>query len=121
VHAEGNVVLGLNGHIHANEIRPRPDARRDGGFWEVTTCSLVDWPCQARLVELFEAGDGLLAIGCTMIDHDGAADPAGSLEPAQLAGLHRELAGNAPFAGFDSGRDGAPMDRNVILPVRWPR
>ena len=120
VHAAGNVVLWLNGHIHANAIRPRPDPRGNGrGFWEVTTSSLVDWPCQARVVELFDAGDGLLAIACTMVDHDGPADPAGAVEPEELAALHRELAGNVPIAGFDSGRDGTPLDRNVILPVRW--
>jgi hypothetical protein len=120
VHAAGNVVLWLNGHIHANAIRARPDPRGNGrGFWEVTTSSLVDWPCQARVVELFDAGDGLLAIACTMVDHDGPADPGGAVEPEQLAALHRELAGNVPIAGFDSGRDGTPLDRNVILPVRW--
>jgi len=109
VHGAGNVVLWLNGHIHANVVRPRPDPRGNGGgFWEVTTCSLVDWPCQARVVELFEAGDDLLAIACTMVDHDGL----------ELAALHRELAANVPIAGFDSGREGTPLDRNVILPIR---
>jgi hypothetical protein len=120
VHAAGNVVLWLNGHIHGNAIRPRPDPRGNGrGFWEVTTSSLVDWPCQARLIELFDAGDGLLAIACTMVDHDGPADPEGAVEPEQMAALHRELAANVPIAGFDSGRAGSPLDRNVILPVRW--
>ncbi len=120
VHGVGNVVLWLNGHIHANAIRPRPDPRRNGrAFWEVTTSSLVDWPCQARLVELFDAGDGLLAIACTMVDHDGPADPGAAVEPEQMAGLHRELAGNVPIGGFDSGRAGSPLDRNVILPVLW--
>jgi metallophosphoesterase (TIGR03767 family) len=122
VHAAGNVVLWLNGHIHGNAIKPRPDPRGNGrGFWEVTTSSLVDWPCQARVVELFDAGDGLLAIACTMVDHDGPADPGGAVESEQMAALHRELAGNVPIAGFDSGREGTPLDRNVILPVRWPR
>jgi metallophosphoesterase (TIGR03767 family) len=121
VHAEGNVVLWLNGHIHANAVRPHADPRGSGGFWEVTTSSLVDWPNQARVVEIFEAGDGLLAVACTMVDHDGEADPKDAVEPAELAGLHRELAGNVPLAGFESGRDGMPLDRNVILPVAWPR
>ncbi len=121
VHEGGNVVLWLNGHIHANAIRPRPDPRENGGgFWEVTTCSLVDWPCQARVVELFEAGEDLLAIACTMVDHDGPPDPGGALEPAELAALHRQLAGNVPIGGFDSGREGTPLDRNVILPIRRP-
>jgi metallophosphoesterase (TIGR03767 family) len=121
VHGVGNVVLWLNGHIHANVIRPRLDPRENGtGFWEVTTCSIVDWPCQARVVELFEAGDDMLAIACTMVDHDGPADPGDAIEPAELAALHRELAGNVPIAGFDSGREGTPLDRNVILPIRRP-
>ena len=120
LHRFGNVVLWLNGHIHANRVRPRPDpVGVTGGFWEVTTASLVDWPCQGRLVELFEAGDGTLGIACTMVDHEGTIAAVDS-EPEDLAGLHRELAGNAPFAGFASGRAGAPQDRNVILPLRAP-
>jgi hypothetical protein len=70
----------------------------------------VDWPCQCRVVELFDAGDGLLGIACTMVDHEGS----------ELGALHRELAGNEPGAGFGSGRAGSPLDRNVILPVRAP-
>jgi metallophosphoesterase (TIGR03767 family) len=121
VHAEGNVVLWLNGHVHRNVVRPHVDPRGHAGFWEVTTSSIVDWPCQARIVEVFEAGDGNLAVACTMVDHDGSIDPGDALDEQGLAGLHRELAGNAPFAGFDSRREGAPLDRNVILPVPWPR
>src|SRR5260370_36099692 len=102
-HGVGNVVPWLNGHIHANVIRPRLDARENGtGFWEVTTCSIVDWPCQARVVEVFEAGDDLLAIACTMVDHDGPAHPGSAIEPAALGALHRELAANVPICGFKS-------------------
>ncbi len=106
----GNVVLWLNGHIHANRITPRVDPAGGRGFWEVTTGSLVDWPCQARLVELFGTRAGHLAIGCTMLDHDGKG----------LAGVHRELAGNAQYVGFDGGRSGTPLDRNTILLVPRP-
>jgi metallophosphoesterase (TIGR03767 family) len=107
----GNVVLWLNGHIHANHVRAHRDESHDGrGFWEVTTSSVVDWPCQWRVVEIFEAGDGLLAVACTMVDHEGS----------ELGSIHRELAGNDPGAGFNSGRAGTPLDRNVILPVRSP-
>ena len=107
----GNVVLWLNGHIHANRVRAhRDESRAGGGFWEVTTSSVVDWPCQGRVVEILEAGGGLLAVACTMVDHEGS----------ELGSLHRELAGNEPGAGFSSGRAGTPLDRNVILPVRSP-
>ena len=114
-----NVVLWLNGHIHANRITPRADPEGRHGFWEVTTSSLVDWPCQARLVELFDAGSGLLAIATTMVDHDGSIQPRAA-DPPDLAGLHRELAANVPFNGFDSWRPGNPEDRNAILLLPAP-
>jgi metallophosphoesterase (TIGR03767 family) len=114
-----NVVLWLNGHIHGNRITPRADTRSAHSFWEVTTSSIVDWPCQARLVELFNAGDGLLAIACTMVDHDGTLRLSADAPP-DLAGLHRELAANVPSNGFDSWRPGNPADRNAILLLRSP-
>ena len=106
----GNVVLWLNGHIHANRVLAHPGHDGEGGFWEVTTGSLVDWPCQCRIVEIVDRGDGLLGIACTMVDHEGS----------ELGDLHRELAGNEPGAGFGSGRAGTLLDRNVILALRSP-
>jgi 3',5'-cyclic AMP phosphodiesterase CpdA len=97
----GSVVLWLNGHIHGNRIK----AHR--GFWEVTTSSIVDWPCQARVVEIFRTAEGQLVVATTMLDHDGGG----------LAGLHRELAANVPGSGFDSWRPGKPADRNAVLLV----
>ena len=75
LHRFPNVVLWLNGHTHANAVRPRPDPDQPGrGFWEVTTCAVVDWPCQTRLVELADSG-GQLSITCTMVDHDTPLGP----------------------------------------------
>lgn len=46
LHRFPNVVLWLNGHAHANTVRPRRDpADPSRGFWEVTTCAIADWPC----------------------------------------------------------------------------
>ncbi len=122
LHRFGNIVLWLNGHTHVNEVRPRyhPD-NPAGGFWEVTTCAVVDWPCQTRLIELIDRGD-YLSIVCTMVDHDTPAVPA-SLETGDgLASLHRELAANVPYRGTHSGMAGAAGDRNVELRVvpRFP-
>jgi metallophosphoesterase (TIGR03767 family) len=114
-----NVVLWLNGHIHANKITPRADPHGGHSFWEVTTSAVVDWPCQARLVELFDAGKGLLGIACTMLDHEGSTRGADN-EPPDLACLHRELAANVPNNGFDSSRPGTPTDRNAILLLPTP-
>lgn len=115
-----NVVLWLNGHTHANRVTARADPRGVGGFWEVTTSSLVDWPCQGRLVELCDLGDGLLGITCTMLDHDGLIEPGAAETSLEMAGLHRELAGNLAWSGFTGDRSGTALDRNVILPLRAP-
>jgi 3',5'-cyclic AMP phosphodiesterase CpdA len=116
-----NVILCVNGHIHMNLVQPH--ANREGssvGFWEVTTSSLVDWPCQGRVIEIFDAGGGQLAIACTMVDHDGPADPGLALASAEMAGLHRQLALNDPIAGAVTTRTGTSADRNVILTLPAP-
>lgn len=115
MHRHPNLVLWLNGHIHANRVQPRPGPAGEGGFWEVTTSSLIDWPCQARVVELIETADGGLTIACTMLDHSGPADPGSASTVLELAALHRQLAGNSPGGGFGSDRPGTPLDRNVLL------
>lgn len=129
LHRFPNVVLWLNGHTHTNAVRPRinpRDPRR--GLWEVTTSAIVDWPCQTRLVELIDLGAGVMAVACTMVDHDsplGPLTPGGVLDGAtlsarQLAALHRELAANLPDSGLGSRREGLITDRNVVLPLRAP-
>ncbi len=120
LHRFGNLVLWLNGHTHTNAIRPRPDPVRPGrGFWEVTTCAIVDWPCQARLIEILD-GDGCLSIVCTMVDHDTPVAPRSLQTADDLASLHRELAANMPAIGADSGRAGEPADRNAELRIAPP-
>ena len=116
-----NVVLWLNGHVHQNLVQAH--ANREGvgvGFWEVTTSSLVDWPCQSRLVEIFDAGSGRLGIACTMVDHDGEVDPGGAVTAGELAGLHRQLSANDPLGGMSTPRAGSAADRNVILGLPAP-
>ena len=115
LHRFRNVVLWLNGHTHTNAVRPRCDPGNPArGVWEVTTCAIIDWPCQARLVELIDNG-GCLSIVCTMVDHDTPVAPR-SLESIDgLASLHRELAANVPFRGAESELSGMTADRNVEL------
>ncbi len=120
LHRYPNVVLWLNGHTHLNAVRARRDPHDAArGFWEVTTSSIVDWPCQARLVELVESA-GQLSIFCTMIDHDSPVMPSSLASGGDLAALHRELAANMPFAGMDSSRPGTHADRNVELRIAAP-
>ncbi|HEX2074795.1 MAG TPA: TIGR03767 family metallophosphoesterase [Geodermatophilus sp.] len=126
LHRFPNVVLWLNGHTHVSDVRPWPNPEEAGcGFWEVTTCAVIDWPGQARLVEFLDNGDGTLSLVCTMVDHDSPARPPQPLDPAArtpaaLAALHRELSANVPWAGLDAGLAGGPEDRNVELVLRNP-
>jgi metallophosphoesterase (TIGR03767 family) len=121
LHRFPNVVLWLNGHRHLNDVEPRPDpSGLTGGFWEVSTAAVADWPCQARLVEVVADGGGGLAVFCTMLDADVPVDPDGAGGVSRLASLHRELAANNPYSGMVWGLDGKPADRNVALTLRAP-
>ena len=124
-----NAILWVNGHTHINGVtahtRP-PGAAVPGGFYEIATASLIDWPQQARLIELADNGDGTLSVFATVVDT--VAPPAyswPSTEVLGLASLSRELAGNdwqsraRPAPGVD-GRRGAVTDRNVELVIPAP-
>jgi metallophosphoesterase (TIGR03767 family) len=120
LHRFPNVVLWLNGHTHANAVRPRCDPVHPGrGFWEVTTCAIIDWPCQSRLIEVVQDG-GEVSIICTMVDHDTPLRPRSMDTGDDLASLHRELAANTPVGGADSDLAGTAADRNVELRIRPP-
>jgi hypothetical protein len=67
------VVAWVNGHTHRHAITAIREDGYPGGFWQVTTASHIDWPQQARLIELLET-DGCLTLACTVID---SAAPAG--------------------------------------------
>ena len=114
--AHPQVVAWFNGHTHTNKITPRPRAD-GGGLWEVTTASHIDWPQQARIVEVADNADGTLSIFTTMVDHAGPAS-GGTGGPTQLAGLARELAANDWHAHLGGG--GTAQDRNVELLVANP-
>jgi hypothetical protein len=113
-------VLWLDGHTHLNAVRARCHPGNPAqNFWEVTTCAVIDWPCQTRLVVLVDRGS-YLSIVCTMVDHDTPVAAVSLETRAGLATLHRELAANVPFRGADSSAAGTPADRNVELRVIPP-
>lgn len=113
-------VAWLNGHTHINTITPHDRENGDGGFWEITTASCVDFPQQQQLVELVDNRDGTMSIFVTALDH--AAPPAwseGDLSQTGLASLSRELAANA-WLNKPALRAGTPLDRNVELLMPAP-
>jgi metallophosphoesterase (TIGR03767 family) len=113
-----SLVLWLNGHTHETAVTAHD------GWWEVTAPSLIDWPQQARIVELLRS-PGTLTIAATMIDHAGEAPWSGAIEgTTALAGLSRELAANdwqwrdQPL--HEHPRAGERDERNVLLPLPDP-
>ena len=121
------VIAYVAGHTHANGVTPyfRPDAR--GGLWEVVTASSIDFPGQARLLELMDNRDGTLSLFGTLVNQAAPlrppppGTPAAGMHDAQLASLARALAGNQRLDRFAAGALGRRRDRNVELLLRDPR
>ncbi|MFT4297146.1 MAG: metallophosphoesterase [Micropruina sp.] len=117
LHRYPQAVLWLSGHIHVNTVVPRPGPD-GGGFWEVTTSAVAEWPVQLRHVALELAAEGAV-ITVTMIDSAAPVDwQLNSVEG--LAGLHREVAANDPGSVGGIHAEGGAEDRNVVLRVPLP-
>jgi 3',5'-cyclic AMP phosphodiesterase CpdA len=101
------VVAELTGDTHRNEVRPV--RTRAGGYWQITTASLADWPQQGRMLRIVAGPDGQRAIETWMVDH------AGGLDAQDLAGASRELAFLDAQGGRPNGLAGSRRDRNVRL------
>ncbi|GAA4172205.1 TIGR03767 family metallophosphoesterase [Gryllotalpicola koreensis] len=119
LHRHPPVVAWVNGHVHANRITPHRGADAQHSFWEITTASHIDFPQQARIIELARSGAGLLSIFTTLIESD-APYQAGYDDGSQLAlaSLYRELSFNDPHRA--PGHEGAPADRNTELLLADP-
>jgi hypothetical protein len=98
------VIAALNGHTHRNAVSPRPTAA--GGYWLITTASLIDYPQQARALSIRATGGGGVAIHSWMLDH--AAD-------GTLGRIARQLSYLDAQGGRPEGFAGRPVDRNVVL------
>ncbi len=121
--SHANVVLWVNGHTHENKVTAHRSEL--GGYWEVTTASHIDWPQQARLIEIVDNRDGTLSIVATVIDHSGPVEWDGGEDPVALAGFSRELSANYWQLRDDDPLEehgaGTVLDRNVELLIRDPR
>ncbi|MGX7677311.1 TIGR03767 family metallophosphoesterase [Jatrophihabitans sp. DSM 45814] len=125
-----SLILWLNGHTHRTLVTPHSARARFGRgspstWWEVTAPSLIDYPQQARLVEVLRSDSGIITIATTMVDHAGSLPWGGEVDSVlEMAGLSRELAANNWQWRTDDlaqhGRAGTPADRNVLLTVADP-
>lgn len=117
--SQPRLIAWVNGHTHRNVITPHARTDGSGGFWEINTAAHIDYPQQARLVEVADNRDETLSIFTTVLDHAGPADHQGDLDSTvALASLSRELSVNDPQAHLDAA--GTALDRNTELVVGRP-
>jgi hypothetical protein len=101
---------------------------RNPHFWQISSAAHIDWPQQARMIELVKLGSNMSFV-LTVLDHDGPANPGGPPPRnegsghapegvSRLASIGREIAYN-DYQG-DRGARGGRQDRNVILPTDRP-
>ena len=117
LHRYGNVVVWVSGHRHRHRVRACPDPTgRTAGFWSITTGSMIDWPCQGRVIEIVAGADGQVGVVSTIVDHDSLRwQDRGD---HWLAALHRDLAERFSRSEPHIDRPGTVLDRNVLLPRR---
>lgn len=117
-----NVIAWICGHNHRNKIE-YIGSNPEKGFWQIETASLIDWPQQGRVIEIFLDKTDQIGIATTPIEHQGSPAHDYSNKPLDdvntLAGLSRLLSLNdwqrreGAFAiEYNEGRD---LDRYGVV------
>lgn len=118
-----NLIAWIAGHVHRHASGMH--TRLDGStFLELTTASHIDWPQQARVIEIVKE-EKSIAIASTVIDHSGHIDWKNrELNHLTLAGISRALSLNDWQSRGEEGtlqaRQGKKEDRNMVWRVTDP-
>ncbi len=96
------VIATVSGHTHSTSIEPREAP--SGGYWQISTPALSDYPQQARALSVAETEDGV-AIETWMLD----------TAPGRLPDIARELAYLDAGGGRPDEDQGEAQDRNARL------
>ncbi len=97
------VLAAVCGHTHRNRIEPRQSAA--GGYWLISTASLIDYPQQSRALQVVETRGGV-ALRTWLLDHAGDGD---------LGAISRELSYLDARGGRPQDFAGGRLDGNVTL------
>jgi hypothetical protein len=103
------VLATIAGDTHHNKITSRHTAA--GGYWQITTSALADFPQQARMLRVRATAGGGAVLETWMLD----------TAPAPLADTARALAYLDAQGGRPDGNAGGRLDRNVRLYRAAPR
>ena len=125
--SRSNVIAWICGHTHRHRMAYfGPDQMH--GFWQIENASLIDWPQQGRVIEIFQDQHEQVWIANTTLNHCGEVltdiEHLKLDEVNQLAGLSRVLSVNdwQRRGGVFSieNNEGELFDRNgiVVLPKR---
>lgn len=136
-----NVILHADGHTHRNKVwqHSRPGSK-PGGYWELNTSAVADFPHQSRVVEIVDNRDGTLSIFGTSFDAAAPVDPHlmrwaddatpetsgayGALRSAvneeMLASIGRWIGANDPQSGAAVAPAVTADDKNVELVLTHP-
>ncbi len=113
--SDPRVIAVVAGHTHRNRIEARGSGA--GGYWHITTASIVDFPQQWRALRVVATSGGGVAIETWMVDHAGRPNDGND-----LAGIGRDLAFLDPQGGRPAHAAGPRRARNVRLHLpRRPR
>lgn len=138
-----NVVMQASGHTHANRVvaHQRPGG---GGYFEVNTSSIADFPHQSRTIEIVDNHDGTMSIFAVNFDAAAPVDPsamrweddatpetlpkfggaARNVNEEQLASIARFVGAKDPQSGAAAlaatGELAGNADKNVELVLKHP-
>ncbi len=109
-----NVLAWVNGHTHSNAITARVGPTPLRSFWEINTASHIEFPQQARILDICDNRDGTLSIFTTLIESAAPYQASYSDQSqAALGSLYREFSFNDLH--YLARHDGTPLDRNTEL------
>ncbi|MGH7897538.1 MAG: hypothetical protein ACREQQ_06275, partial [Candidatus Binatia bacterium] len=114
-----NFVAHIAGHTHENLVSAcKPGDCPIGGsggnanpanaFWRIETASLIDWPQEGRIIELWKTSGGDWALKLTVIEPD-QTDPTAALsrelsKAEAICNVSQMLGGPLSSGPYDAGR-----------------